>query len=148
MGRGRCLGGAVRARARNRRNYFFIGLLVLIGAAAGAFHLAALGVLGPVARPALQLALDAVLFILSVMGGRVIPMFTNNGVPGAAAAPASGGEGRAGRRAAVLLFDAAGRHRGCRWRLSPQPPRWPTVPVGPCGNRGPRGACRWSGCCT
>jgi uncharacterized protein involved in response to NO len=30
----------------------------------------------------LQLALDVVLFIMVVMGGRVIPMFTNNGVPG------------------------------------------------------------------
>jgi uncharacterized protein involved in response to NO len=38
-----------------------------------------------VALPAwagIQVALDAVLFILCVMGGRVIPMFTNNGVPG------------------------------------------------------------------
>jgi len=32
-----------------------------------------------------QVALDVVLFIMSVMGGRVIPMFTNNGVPGAGA---------------------------------------------------------------
>jgi len=30
-------------------------------------------------------ALDVMLFILCVMGGRVIPMFTNNGVPGAQA---------------------------------------------------------------
>jgi uncharacterized protein involved in response to NO len=30
----------------------------------------------------LQLALDVVLFIMVVMGGRVIPMFTNSGVPG------------------------------------------------------------------
>jgi uncharacterized protein involved in response to NO len=33
----------------------------------------------------LQLGLDVVLFIMLVVGGRVIPMFTNNGVPGAAA---------------------------------------------------------------
>jgi uncharacterized protein involved in response to NO len=33
----------------------------------------------------IQVALDAVLFIMAVMGGRVIPMFTNNGVPGASA---------------------------------------------------------------
>ena len=30
----------------------------------------------------LQLGLDVVLFIMVVIGGRVIPMFTNNGVPG------------------------------------------------------------------
>jgi uncharacterized protein involved in response to NO len=33
-------------------------------------------------RVGLQLALDAILFIMVVMGGRVIPMFTNNGIPG------------------------------------------------------------------
>jgi uncharacterized protein involved in response to NO len=74
-------------RARNRRNYFFVGLLVLMAAAAGLFHLAQLGVAG-VDLPAwvgLRLGLDVVLFIVAVMGGRVIPMFTNNGVPGAAA---------------------------------------------------------------
>ena len=32
-----------------------------------------------------QVALDVVLFIMAVMGGRVIPMFTNNGAPGAGA---------------------------------------------------------------
>jgi uncharacterized protein involved in response to NO len=32
-----------------------------------------------------QIALDMVLFIVAVMGGRVIPMFTNNGVAGAGA---------------------------------------------------------------
>lgn len=74
-------------RARNRRNYFFVGLLVLMAAAAGLVHLAQLGVAG-VNLPAwvgLRLGLDVVLFIVAVMGGRVIPMFTNNGVPGAAA---------------------------------------------------------------
>jgi uncharacterized protein involved in response to NO len=34
-------------------------------------------------RFGLQLALDVVLFIMAVMSGRVIPMFTNNGVAGA-----------------------------------------------------------------
>ncbi len=33
-------------------------------------------------RASLQVGLDVVLFVLAVMGGRVIPMFTNNGVPG------------------------------------------------------------------
>jgi len=30
----------------------------------------------------LQAGLDVILFVVAVMGGRVIPMFTNNGVPG------------------------------------------------------------------
>ena len=72
-------------RARNRRNYFFIGLLGLLAGAAGCVHLAQLGVTRLPAWAGLQLGLDLVLFILAVMGGRVIPMFTNNGVPGAAA---------------------------------------------------------------
>ena len=72
-------------KARNRRNYFFVGLLVLFGVAAGAFHLAQMGWAPALGRVGIQVALDVVLFILVVMGGRVIPMFTNNGVPGAAA---------------------------------------------------------------
>ncbi len=73
-------------RARNRRNYFFIGLLLLLAAVAAVFHLGQLGFITVAPLPGLQVALDVVLFILAVMGGRVIPMFTNNGVPGAAAA--------------------------------------------------------------
>ncbi len=72
--------------AGNRRNYFFVGLLVLMGAASGVMHLAALGVL-PAALDAGRLAsrvgLDIVLFVMAVMAGRVaVPMFTRNGVPG------------------------------------------------------------------
>lgn len=72
-------------KARNRRNYFFVGLLVLIGAAELAVHLGQLGVLQLPAFLGVQIALDAMLFIMAVMGGRVIPMFTNNGIPGAGA---------------------------------------------------------------
>jgi uncharacterized protein involved in response to NO len=67
----------------NRRNYFFVGLLVLLSAVTLAVHLNQLGVLAVPAFAGIQVALDAVLFILCVMGGRVIPMFTINGVPGA-----------------------------------------------------------------
>ena len=70
---------------RNRRNYFFIALLLLLGLAVLAFHLSHLGVLPWPEQASLQTGLDVVLFIMAVMGGRVIPMFTNNGVPGARA---------------------------------------------------------------
>jgi uncharacterized protein involved in response to NO len=70
--------------SRNRRNYFFIGLLLALGAANLAFYLAMAGVLAFDLRRDLQLALDVILFIMAVMGGRVIPMFTANGVPGTA----------------------------------------------------------------
>jgi uncharacterized protein involved in response to NO len=66
----------------NRRNYFFIALLALLGVAVLTFHLAHAGVVPWPERASLQVGLDLVLFIMAVMGGRVIPMFTNNGVPG------------------------------------------------------------------
>ena len=69
-------------RSRNRRNYFFIALLLLLALAVLAFHLAHRGRLPWPPRASLQVGLDVVLFIMAVMGGRVIPMFTNNGIPG------------------------------------------------------------------
>jgi uncharacterized protein involved in response to NO len=69
-------------RSRNRRNYFFVALLLLLGLAVLAFHLSQMDVLPWPERATLQVGLDVVLFIMVVMGGRVIPMFTNNGVPG------------------------------------------------------------------
>jgi uncharacterized protein involved in response to NO len=69
-------------KSRNQRNYFFVPLLLLLGAAVLALHLSWLGVLAWPARASLLVGLDVVLFIIAVMGGRVIPMFTNNGIPG------------------------------------------------------------------
>lgn len=69
----------------NRRNYLFIGILAFLGAAELAFHLSLLGLIRLPATASLGLALDAILFLLVVMGGRVIPMFTNNGAPNARA---------------------------------------------------------------
>jgi uncharacterized protein involved in response to NO len=72
-------------RARNVRNYFFVGLLALMSALIAALHLALLGMAVLPPRLGLVLGLDLMLFIMAVMGGRVIPMFTNNGVPRAGA---------------------------------------------------------------
>ncbi|WP_048439072.1 NnrS family protein [Caenimonas sp. SL110] len=68
-----------------RRNYFFVAVLLLMSGASLAIHLQHLGVIALPARLGIQIGLDAVLFIVAVMGGRVIPMFTNNGVPQAGA---------------------------------------------------------------
>ena len=68
--------------SRNRRNYFFVPLLLLLGMAVLAIHLSWQGMLAWPERASLQAGLDVVLFIIAVMGGRVIPMFTNNGIPG------------------------------------------------------------------
>jgi len=71
--------------ARNRRNYFFVGLLLLLSGAAAAFHLSALGMVEVPGWLGIQVALDVLLFIMAVMAGRVVPMFTNNGIAGAGA---------------------------------------------------------------
>jgi uncharacterized protein involved in response to NO len=69
----------------NRRNYFFVGLLVALAVAAAVVHLDQLQWLRLPAGLGLAVALDVVLFIIAVMTGRVVPMFTNNGSPGARA---------------------------------------------------------------
>ena len=73
-------------QSANRRNYFFVALLCALGIATLVVHLARMGLVTMPARASLQVALDVVLFIVAVMAGRVVPMFTNNGVPGARAA--------------------------------------------------------------
>lgn len=61
----------------NHRNLFFVVLVLGLGAA---------GVLVQAwPQPGIALGLDAVLFVMTVVAGRVIPGFTNNAVPGAGA---------------------------------------------------------------
>ena len=69
-------------KARNVRNYFFVALLVVLGLLALSVHLTLQRRIALPPQATLQLALDVVLFIMVVMGGRVIPMFTNNAIPG------------------------------------------------------------------
>ena len=61
----------------NRRNWFFIALMLVLGAASIAFTM--------YSRIGLFVGLDVVLFIMAVMGGRVIPAFTNSAIPDAGA---------------------------------------------------------------
>ena len=68
--------------SRNRRNYFFIALLAAFALVVLSVHLAPLLDWHIPARIGLRTALDVVLVIMAVMGGRVIPMFTGNGIPG------------------------------------------------------------------
>jgi uncharacterized protein involved in response to NO len=65
---------------RNQRNYFFVALLLALGAANVGFYLAIDAVEAVDATRAVRLGLDLVLFTMTVMGGRVIPMFTANAV--------------------------------------------------------------------
>lgn len=70
-------------RSANRRNYFFIFLLLGMGLANLIFYLGMAALIKVPLQVYLQAGLDIVLLVMVVMGGRVIPMFTTNGVPGA-----------------------------------------------------------------
>ena len=134
--------------ARNRRNYFFVGLLLLLAAAALCVHLQMLGLLSLPAWAGIQLALDVVLFIMAVMAGRVVPMFTNNGVRGAKATRHAGVEKLALGSMLLLLAADALQWPAPLLALIAAAARWPTWRAGCCGSRGPRCARRSSGCCT
>jgi uncharacterized protein involved in response to NO len=77
--------GRALVKGGSRRNYFFIALLVAMSIAEMAIHLSQLGAAPAMGWIGVQAGLDVLLFIISVMTGRVMPMFTNNGVAGAKA---------------------------------------------------------------
>lgn len=77
--------GVPLVRTRNYRNLVFIGLFAFLGALALLVHLASQGLLNVPAVLGLQAGLDVVLLVMVIVAGRVVPMFTNNGVPGARA---------------------------------------------------------------
>jgi len=70
-------------RTRNRRNLVFVGLLVVLAFVVQVPPLADARHVAWSAEAGLQAGLDIVMFIMAVIGGRVIPMFTGNAVPGA-----------------------------------------------------------------
>jgi uncharacterized protein involved in response to NO len=99
-------------RSRNRRNYFFVFLVLALGAANLACYGAIFGSLAISGNTFLTIALDLVLFIMAVVAGRVVPMFTNNAVPGAGARRVSGLEYVAlGAILLLLAADLAGSAR-------------------------------------
>jgi uncharacterized protein involved in response to NO len=101
--------GIPLAASGNRRNYFFVALLAGASAAVLMFHLALMGAIAWPARVGLQAGLDLMLFIVAVVAGRVIPMFTNNGVPGAGASRTAWLERVSlGSVLMLLAFDVAG----------------------------------------
>ncbi|WP_238552119.1 NnrS family protein [Herminiimonas sp. CN] len=72
----------VLQRSGNKRNMFLIGLLSLLTIVNLLFHLAAIGWISTPAKLIMQAAILIVVMIESVMGGRIIPGFTSNTVPG------------------------------------------------------------------
>ena len=87
----------------NRRNLVFAALALSLGAASLAFH--------AWPRLALTLGLDIVMLVMAVIGGRVIPTFTNNAVAGAGARRSAWLErGSLGAIVLLLLLDAFSLH--------------------------------------
>jgi uncharacterized protein involved in response to NO len=64
--------------AKNRRNYGFLGMLALLGAANFAAHFGALEGRPALVRSAHVFALNVVGLMMVVMTGRIVPMFTRN----------------------------------------------------------------------
>jgi uncharacterized protein involved in response to NO len=98
------------AASGNRRNYFFVVLVLALGIVNLAFYAALQDIAPFSADTAIAIGLDVVLFIMVVMAGRVVPMFTNNAVPGAGARRISTVEYTAlGSILVLLAADLAGQ---------------------------------------
>ena len=96
---------------RNKRNYFFVGLLLVMSLAVLAIHLVQLQVIHLPGLLGIQVGLDVLLFIMAVMAGRVVPMFTNSGIAGVNARRKPWLEKLAlGSLLALLVADAAQLH--------------------------------------
>jgi hypothetical protein len=133
-------------RSANRRNYFFAALLVLMGLAVLSFHLSYQGLLALPARLGLQAGLDIVL-VMAVMGGRVIPMFTNS-VPGTNAQRTLATGGSPSAASCCCWRPISRRRRRPSWAWWPSWPPSHTPSGSGFGSRGARCARRSSGCCT
>ncbi len=72
----------VLIQARNRRNIPLISLLLLMALANAVFHLSVLELIAVPAMAPLYAELALILMVISVMAGRVVPMFTKNVTPG------------------------------------------------------------------
>lgn len=72
----------VLVKAKSTRNYFVGVLPAMLALANLFFHLAVLGVIDADPLTAMHLALGLIVVLETVIGGRVIPMFTFNGLRG------------------------------------------------------------------
>jgi len=61
-----------------RRNYVVVGIVLVLATANGAMHAEALGLISGVAGRALRFAVDGVVVLILVIGGRITPAFTQN----------------------------------------------------------------------
>ena len=75
--------GVPLVRRRDRRNLLFLPLTVVFWLANLLVHLAILGFAPDLAHHAVFLGLNLVVLLIVIMGGRVIPFFTEGALPGA-----------------------------------------------------------------
>ncbi len=64
----------------NKRNYAFLPIMGMLFLANLACHLDALGITPGIAGRALTVAVDFIMVIIAVITGRIVPMFTRNGL--------------------------------------------------------------------
>ncbi len=72
----------VLIKARSKRNYFVIGLLTVLALCNLAFHLARFGLIDVPPLRFLWCALGLIVLLETIIGGRVIPMFTASALRG------------------------------------------------------------------
>ena len=82
--------------ASRNRNWYFVAFVLALGAASIAFQ--------AYPRIALAVGLDLVLLVVAIMGGRVIPAFTNNAVRRTPARAATAGWSTASLGSVILLL--------------------------------------------
>ncbi len=65
-------------QAKNKRNYFTVGLLLVLAVGNALFHAVALDLLNYDSSDVFLWAIDVFAIFITVIGGRIIPLFTNN----------------------------------------------------------------------
>ncbi len=68
--------------AKQYRNLFFIGLLLLLALGNGLIHIEMLGLQDNTAATGIQLAVATIIILILIIAGRVFPFFTERGIPG------------------------------------------------------------------
>ncbi len=92
----------VMKQSGNKRNLFLPALLLLLSVVNGLYHAAAMGLVALSPTAPIQAAILLIVVIESVIGGRVLPMFTRNGAPGSDAVSSPKRD-----KAALILMVAA-----------------------------------------
>ncbi len=69
-------------QAKQYRNLFFIGLLLLLALGNGLIHIEMLGLQSNTAATGIQLVVATIIILILIIAGRVFPFFTERGIPG------------------------------------------------------------------